>query len=282
MIFKGETMKDIEIKSYVKERYGGIARSGGGCGCGSGCCGPAPADTIAKVIGYSEDELAAVPKGANLGLGCGNPTAIAALKPGETVLDLGSGAGFDAFLAARQVGPTGKVIGVDMTPDMLSKARENAVKGNVTNVEFRQGEIETLPVDSGTVDTIISNCVINLSPDKPAVFAEAFRVLKPGGRIAVSDIVLTEALPEYVRDSMAAYTACVAGAILKVEYLDAIRDAGFKNVLIIGETVFDLDFIDMAPGLMREAEALGLTEEKIQHISETIMSVKVSAVKPNV
>ena len=272
-------MKDTEIKSYVKERYGGIARSGGGCGCGSGCCGSPAPDTIAKVIGYSEDELAAVPEGANLGLGCGNPTAIAALKPGETVLDLGSGAGFDAFLAARQVGQTGKVIGVDMTPDMLSKARANAVKGGITNVEFRQGEIEELPVESGTVDTIISNCVINLSPDKPKVFAEAFRVLKPGGRIAVSDIVLTEPLPDYVRDSVAAYTACVAGAVLKDEYLDAIKRAGFQNIEIVGENVFDLDFLDMAPELMKEAEALGLTLEKIAHISETIVSIKVSAVK---
>jgi ubiquinone/menaquinone biosynthesis C-methylase UbiE len=231
------------------------------------------------VIGYSEDELAAVPKGANLGLGCGNPTAIAALKPGETVLDLGSGAGFDAFLAARQVGPTGKVIGVDMTPDMLSKARENAVKGNVTNVEFRQGEIETLPVDSGTVDTIISNCVINLSPEKPAVFAEAFRVLKPGGRIAVSDIVLLEPLPDFVRDSVAAYTACVAGANLKEEYLGAIEQAGFEKIEVVGETVFDLDFIDMAPELVKEASSLGITEEMIQHVAETIVSVKVQAVK---
>ncbi|MDV2989048.1 MAG: arsenite methyltransferase [Dehalogenimonas sp.] len=273
-------MKDTEIKSYVKERYGGIARSGGGCGCGSGCCGSPAPDTIAKVIGYAEEDLAAVPDGANLGLGCGNPTAIAALQPGETVLDLGSGAGFDAFLAARQVGPTGQVIGVDMTPDMLSRAKANAVKGGFSNVEFRQGEIENLPVASGTVDTIISNCVINLSPDKPKVFAEAFRVLKPGGRIAVSDIVLTEALPDYVRDSVSAYTACVAGAILKEEYLDALRQAGFQNIEIIGENVFDLDFLDMALELVKEAGTLGLTEEKIQHISETIVSVKVTAAKP--
>jgi ubiquinone/menaquinone biosynthesis C-methylase UbiE len=274
-------MKDTEIKSYVKERYGGIARSGGsGCGCGTGCCGTPSPDLIGKVIGYSDEELAAVPEGANLGLGCGNPTAIAALKPGETVLDLGSGAGFDAFLAARQVGATGKVIGVDMTPDMLSRARENARKGGVTNVEFRQGEIENLPVESGTVDTIISNCVINLSPDKPKVFAESFRVLKPGGRIAVSDIVLSEALPDYIRDSVAAYTACVAGAILKEEYLSAIKRAGFVNVEVVGENIFDLDFLDMAPEFLKEAESLGLTEEKIRHIAETIVSVKVQATKP--
>ncbi len=273
-------MKETEIKDYVKERYGGIARSGGGCGCSTGCCASPSPDVISKVIGYSDEELAAVPEGANLGLGCGNPTAIATLKPGEIVLDLGSGAGFDAFLAARQVGPSGKVIGVDMTPDMLSRARENANKGNFTNVEFRQGEIENLPVESGTVDTIISNCVINLSPDKSKVFAEAFRVLKPGGRIAVSDIVLTEPLPEYVRDSVAAYTACVAGASLKDEYLGAIRAAGFENIEVVGENVFDLDFIDMAPELMKEAEALGITEEMIQRVSETIVSVKVQAVKP--
>jgi arsenite methyltransferase len=276
-------MKDAEIKSYVKERYGGIARAGGGgcgCSCSSGCCGSPSADLVGRVIGYSDEELSAVPEGANLGLGCGNPTAIAALKPGETVLDLGSGAGFDAFLSARQVGSTGKVIGVDMTPDMLSRARDNAKKGKFTNVEFRQGEIENLPVESGTVDTIISNCVINLSPDKPKVFAEAFRVLKPGGRIAVSDIVLLEPLPDYVRDSVAAYTACVAGASAKDEYLNAIKNAGFENIEVVGENVFDLDFIDMAPELMNEAGSLGLTEEKLQHIAETIVSVKVQAVKP--
>ena len=273
-------MKDTEIKSYVKERYGGIARSGGGCGCSTGCCGTPSPDVISKVIGYSDEELAAVPEGANLGLGCGNPTAIAALKPGETVLDLGSGAGFDAFLAARQVGLTGKVLGVDMTPDMVSRARENALKGGITNVEFRQGEIENLPVESGTVDTIISNCVINLSPDKPKVFAEAFRVLRHGGRIAVSDIVLLEPLPDYVRDSVAAYTACVAGANLKADYLGAIKAAGFEDVEVVGESVFDLDFIDMAPELMKEAESLGITEEMIEHISETIVSVKVQATKP--
>ena len=273
-------MKDTEIKGYVKERYGGIARSGGGCGCGTGCCGTPSPDLISKVIGYSEEEMAAVPEGANLGLGCGNPTAIAALKPGETVLDLGSGAGFDAFLAARRVGPNGKVIGVDMTPDMLSRARDNAINGNITNVEFRQGEIEDLPVESGTVDTIISNCVINLSPDKPKVFAEAFRVLKPGGRIAVSDIVLLEPLPDYIRDSVAAYTACVAGANLKEEYLGAIKAAGFENIEVVGENVFDLDFIDMAPELMKEAQSLGITESMIQHVAETIVSVKVQAIKP--
>ncbi|APV45418.1 Methyltransferase domain-containing protein [Dehalogenimonas formicexedens] len=274
-------MKDAEIKSYIKDRYGKIARTGGsGCGCSSNCCGSPSADLISRVIGYSDAELSAVPEGANLGLGCGNPTAIAALKPGETVLDLGSGAGFDAFLASKQVGTAGRIIGVDMTPDMLSRARENARKGGYGNVEFRHGEIENLPVESGTVDTIISNCVINLSPDKPKVFSEAFRVLKPGGRIAVSDIVLLEPLPEFVRDSIAAYTACVAGANLKSEYLGAIQRAGFENIKVVGENVFDLDFIDMAPELVKEAESLGITEEMIQHIAETIVSVKVRATKP--
>ena len=274
-------MKDSEIKTYVKERYGNIARSGStGCGCSSGCCGSPSPDLISRAVGYSDEELSAVPEGSNLGLGCGNPTAIAALKPGETMLDLGSGAGFDAFLAARQVGPSGKVIGVDMTPDMLSRARENAEKGKVTNVEFRQGEIENLPVESGTIDTIISNCVINLSPDKPRVFTEAFRVLKPGGHIAVSDIVLLEPLPDFVRDSVAGYTACVAGASLKEDYLDAIKRAGFETIEVMGENVFDLDFIDLAPELVAQAEALSITEEMIQHISETIVSIKVQAVKP--
>ena len=161
------------------------------------------------MIGYSEEEMTAVPEGANLGLGCGNPTAMASLKEGETVLDLGAGAGFDCFLAAGKVGPEGRVIGIDMTPEMLEKARENAQKGNFSNVEFRLGEIENLPVADGIIDIIISNCVINLVPDKDRVFSEAFRVLKPGGRIMVSDIVLTKELPDFIKNNMAAYVGCI-------------------------------------------------------------------------
>ena len=209
-------MKETDVKKIVREGYARIARGGGSC-CSSGgsCCGSAGmTESISKKIGYSDEELTSVPEGANLGLGCGNPVALAALKEGDVVLDLGSGAGFDCFLAANKVGSGGKVIGVDMTPDMLEKARENAHKGGYTNVEFRLGEIEHLPVADSHVDVIISNCVINLSPDKPAVFNEAFRVLKPGGRLMVSDIVLLNELPAFIKSSVAAYVGCVSGAMI--------------------------------------------------------------------
>ena len=188
------------------------------------CCGPTNlAEEISKKIGYSNEEINAVPDGANLGLGCGNPLALASLKEGEIVLDLGSGAGFDVFLAAQKVGLKGKVIGVDMTPEMIKKARENTKKGNYNNVEFRLGEIEKLPVDDNTIDVIISNCVINLSPEKKNVFKEAFRVLKPSGRIMISDIVLLKELPDFIKNSVEAYAGCISGAILKDEYIKIIR-----------------------------------------------------------
>ncbi len=215
-------MVEKDVKKSVREHYGSIAKQGSSCGCSpkvTSCCGSASVDnarTISKDIGYSNEDINSVPEGANLGLGCGNPVALASLKKGETVLDLGSGAGFDAFLSAERVGPTGKVIGVDMTPDMLDRARENARKGSYNNVEFRLGEIENLPVSNDSVDVIISNCVINLAPDKPRVFGEAFRVLKPGGRLMVSDIVLTKPLPAALKNSIEAYVGCVAGASLKI------------------------------------------------------------------
>ncbi len=274
-------MKEEEIKQYVRDRYARVATQGSSC-CqpASSCCGgDAGAEAISKSIGYSEQDLQAVPEGANLGLGCGNPLALASLQPGETVLDLGSGAGFDCFLAARQVGKNGRVIGVDMTGEMLNKARENARKGDFTNVEFRLGEIENLPVPDNYVDIVISNCVINLSPAKEQVFEEAFRALKPGGRIMVSDIVLEQDLPEEIRNSITAYTACVAGAVRKEKYLGAIRRAGFQDVQVQEETKFPIDIALTDPNIQGIIETLG-TMEKVRELALTIASIKVFARKP--
>jgi arsenite methyltransferase len=275
-------MKESEIKKAVRTRYGSIAAGGGSC-CGaaaSSCCGGSTAESISRGVGYSEAEINAAPEGANLGLGCGNPTALASLKEGETVLDLGSGAGFDCFLAAGKVGPRGRVIGVDMTPEMIDKARRNAEENGFTNVEFRLGEIENLPVPDGTADVIISNCVINLAPDKPRVFREAFRALKPGGRLMVSDIVLLKELPDRVKNSVAAYVGCVAGAETKEKYLGALQAAGFTGVKIVSETEFPLDFIISDPTIREAATDLKLTEEELRKLAATIVSIKVSGEKP--
>jgi SAM-dependent methyltransferase len=220
----------METKKVVREAYGKIAKSptNSGCCCG-GTCGP-EAKQYAKSLGYSDKELKVIPEEANLALGCGNPTAIAGLKKGEVVLDLGAGAGFDCFLAAEQVGPKGKVIGVDMTPEMVEKARDIAKKRGVRNVEFRLGEIEALPVADASVDVVLSNCVINLSTDKPQVFREVHRVLKPGGHIAISDLALTKELPPKVRENVAAYVGCVGGALLVKDYERAVKDSGLKGV----------------------------------------------------
>ncbi|MDJ0868151.1 MAG: arsenite methyltransferase [Myxococcota bacterium] len=230
-------------------------------------------------IGYSEDDLAAVPDGANLGVGCGNPTAIDTLRPGETVVDLGSGAGMDAFLAARQVGPTGHVIGVDMTDAMLEKARENARAQGIENVEFRKGQIESLPIEDASVDAIISNCVINLSPEKARVYAEAHRVLKPGGRIMVSDIVLERELPRVVLDSIDAYIGCVGGASLRPEYLETIAKAGFREVRITGEASFGEAFDLDAPPVREAMERLGISEAEARRYAEAVTSLHVFARK---
>jgi SAM-dependent methyltransferase len=228
------------VRQQVRKQYGKVAERGT-CGCPPTCCNPnsgasatayADAEAVSRQLGYSATDTSAVPDGSNLGLGCGNPLAIASLKPGQTVLDLGSGAGFDAFLAAQAVGPTGKVIGVDMTPEMVSKARKNKAAGDYPHVDFRLGEIENLPVADASVDVIISNCVINLSPDKARVFHEAFRVLKPGGRLAISDVVATAPLPDQVRDDIALYAGCVAGTSLVEDLRTMLRAAGFAKVRV--------------------------------------------------
>ncbi|MBK8977470.1 MAG: arsenite methyltransferase [Planctomycetes bacterium] len=237
---------DDEVREAVRSRYGEVARSAAESACTPGCCGSA-ADA-SRAVGYSDAELAAVPDGANLGLGCGNPQAIAMLRAGETVLDLGSGAGFDCFLAARQVGPTGGVIGVDMTPEMVARARANARRAGATNVEFRLGEIEHLPVADGTIDVILSNCVINLSPDKAAVFREAFRALRPGGRLAISDVVMTAPLPAGVAEDPTALTCCIAGAASAATNRELLEAAGFVDIRIDVRTESREFIRDWQPG----------------------------------
>lgn len=234
-LMESKILKDDEIRSQVSLRYSKIASSGGSC-CGdssSGCCtDPLGNPQNSKKLGYSAEDLSAVPEGANMGLGCGNPQAIASLKPGDTILDLGSGGGFDCFLAAKAVGESGSVIGVDMTPEMVRKSRNNAVSGNYHNVDFRLGEIEHLPVADNSVDVIISNCVINLSPDKEAVFSEAWRVLRTNGRLAVSDVVATQPLTEELRKNMDAYCGCIAGAISVDELEQILKSIGFTDIRI--------------------------------------------------
>ena len=225
-------MSQSDIKKAVKESYGNIVKGQSSyCDCGPGTC-DTDKEEFARSIGYTDEELNVIPKDANLSLGCGNPTALASLKDGEIVLDLGAGAGFDCFLAASKVGEKGKVIGVDMTPEMVEKARENAKKSGIENVEFRLGEIENLPLDDNSVDVVISNCVINLSSDKLKVFQEIYRALKPGGRIAISDIALKKELSEKIRQSIRAYVGCVAGAVLIDDYKKLVEKSGLKDVNI--------------------------------------------------
>jgi arsenite methyltransferase len=275
-------MDEKVIKKIVKDGYGEIAKRGGSC-CDSGnsCCGPVDlTQDISRKIGYSEEEINAAPEGANLGLGCGNPVALASLRKGEIVLDLGSGAGFDCFLAAHKVGEKGKVIGVDMTPEMIEKAKENAKNSNYENVEFRLGEIEKLPVIDNSVDVVMSNCVINLSPDKGKVFQEAFRVLKPGGRLMISDIVLLQELPKFVKESIEAYIGCLSGAIMKDEYLQKIKAAGFQDVRVIDETLFPVELMANDPTTKKVMEDLASPAEKVEEIRSSLTSIKVYGLQP--
>ncbi len=256
------------IRTVVRERYGKMVTSNSDCGCGPGCCSPSgDFKDIAVQIGYDKEDLKTIPEGSNLGLGCGAPLEYANATSGETVLDLGSGAGFDCFLAAHAVGETGHVIGVDMTPEMLERARANAKEAGFKNVEFRMGEIEHLPVADNSVDLIISNCVINLSPEKEQVFREALRVLKPGGRVLVSDLVLRRELSPRLKHSVEAYVGCISGASLKEDYLRLMREAGFNNVEIVDERVYDVGI-----------ELLGSKELSDEALA-AVTSVKVRAVK---
>lgn len=273
-------MEKKAVKKIVRDGYAKIAKQGGSCCSTSSCCGSKNlAQDISKSIGYSSDEMNAVPDGANLGLGCGNPVALASLRTGNVVLDLGSGGGFDAFLAAQRVGKTGRVLGVDMTKEMVEKAEANAKKGGYSNVEFRLGEIEDLPVADNSIDVIISNCVINLSPDKKSVFEEAFRVLKPGGRLMVSDLVLVKALPKVVRESVEAYVGCLAGAIFKKDYLNFIKEAGFKNIEIVGETFYPVKAMANGATAKVVKNSPIVSQADLKDIEHSVASIKVSAVK---
>jgi SAM-dependent methyltransferase len=267
-----------EMVKEVRKRYGAIAVSG------SSCCGPTPATSCcgtasaSEQLGYRGTELASVPGEADLGLGCGAPLGFLDLKPGETVLDLGSGPGLDALLAARQVGPTGRVIGVDMTPEMLARARATAARGGASQVEFREGRLESLPVDDGSVDAVTSNCVINLVPDKAAVFREVARVLKPGGRVVVSDIVLERPLPEAVAKDVLAWVGCVAGAVQRREYFRMVEAAGLAGLAVLKEEDYAESLARVDPA---QAEALlqrwGVTPESLRGV---VMSVTWRAARP--
>ncbi len=274
---------DKQIKKIVKEGYAQIAKQNTSCCPSKACCGSKnPAHEISKGIGYTDDEMKTVPEGANLGLGCGNPVALASLKKGEVVLDLGSGAGFDAFLAAQRVGKTGRVIGVDMTAEMVEKAKVNAKKGSYSNVEFRLGEIEKLPVEDNSVDVIISNCVINLSPDKKSVFEEAFRVLKPGGRLMVSDLVLVKELPAAVKESVEAYVGCLAGAVFKNDYIKYMKESGFDNIKVVDEIFYPVEAManDATAKIIKNSPIV--SQSDLKEIEHSVASIKVSAEKGKV
>ncbi|HUU26952.1 MAG TPA: arsenite methyltransferase [archaeon] len=272
-------MNEKKIKKAVRDSYGKIARGQSKSCCGpnvSSCCGSPGLDEIGKKIGYSGEELKSVPEGANLGLGCGNPTALAMLKPGDTVLDLGSGGGFDCFLAAGKVGKHGKVIGVDMTPEMVARARKNASAGGYENVEFRLGEIEHLPLADNSVDLVISNCVINLAPDKAKVFAEVYRVLKPGGRFTISDMVVSSTIPDFIRESLEARVGCLGAS--RDEYLGALEAVAFEEIKILKDT--PLSFELLAQTIKEVIRRTDISEEQIRDLAGSVQSITVSGVKP--
>lgn len=277
---------ETEIKEAVRDRYAGHAQNATSC-CSSSvkptseasCCG-AGAPSISEQLGYDPADLAGIPEGADLGLGCGNPLAMLELKEGETVVDLGSGGGIDCFLAAKRVGPTGHVIGVDMTPEMLARARRNAAQGGFDNVEFRLGEIEHLPVEDGSVDAIISNCVVNLVPDKRQVFADAFRVLRSGGRMSLSDIVTLGEIPLRIRESAEAYVSCLSGAILREDYVALMSEVGFTDIEVTESRSFGLDDVVSEDLVAEFARQSGATVDELQAAAAMFQSVRVRAVKP--
>ncbi len=277
-----KNMKDYEVRDNVRESYAKVAKGQ------RSCCGPRDqrnrgAEAVSKKVGYSDEDIQAAPAGSNMGLGCGNPTALASLKEGEVVLDLGSGGGFDCFLAAKRVGTSGKVIGVDMTPEMVSRARQNAESSGDRNVEFRLGEIENLPAADNSVDVVISNCVINLSPDKEKVFKEAYRVLRKGGRLIVSDIVLEKPLPGDIQDDIEAYSGCIAGASRLRDYIGYIKKAGFRKTRI--EEAAEIPFMNYQDlkALLRDHPTGESLVKKLQahadELRESVKSIRVSAIK---
>ena len=266
-----------EVREKVRERYSEVAKKTSQTG---GCCGPSSNEVaISQAIGYSADELKAIPVEANLGVGCGNPTATAEIRPGDTVLDLGSGAGIDCFLAANAAGPEGRVIGVDMTDEMLDRARANAESGGYTNVEFRKGMIEDLPVESGTVDVVISNCVINLSPDKKTVFSEIFRVLRPGGRMVISDIVVDRPLPDEIQNSIEAYVGCIAGAMQVEEYLELVKKTGFTSIDELSRSSYGDVLGSDSEAACCVGDELGIDEKAVKTWAPAILSLKLKATK---
>lgn len=266
-------MTDAHTKDALKKGYGQKAREGK--------LKAESAETIGKSVGYLDEELKSAPEEAYLGLGCGNPLAIDAIRPTETIIDLGSGGGFDCFLAAQKVGPQGKVIGIDMTPEMIELARANALKGRWENVEFRLGDIEAMPVSDGIADAVISNCVISVVPDKAKAFTEAFRVLKPGGKLMISDLVLQKEIPDFVMSLLEEHIGCLSGTMLESKYLGFIEAAGFEEINIVGHSAFSVDILMNDPTTQRILNELNPSQDLIEDVASSVASIKVSARKPD-